>query len=108
MGQLWDRFVTISNSFGDDILRKINRLIARASVLPEQPFYDSDAFPWVHDLEANWKVIRRELDDVLAYHADLPNFQEISTDQLSITDDDWPAVRERLVARIAAGGRRAG
>jgi len=23
----------------------------------------------------------------------------------SITDDDWPAVRERLVARIAAGGR---
>jgi RimJ/RimL family protein N-acetyltransferase len=24
----------------------------------------------------------------------------------AITDDDWPAVRERLVARIAAGGRR--
>jgi N-acetyltransferase len=24
----------------------------------------------------------------------------------SITDDDWPAIRERLVARIAAGGRR--
>ena len=24
----------------------------------------------------------------------------------SITDDDWPAVRERLVARVAAGGRR--
>jgi RimJ/RimL family protein N-acetyltransferase len=26
----------------------------------------------------------------------------------SITDDDWPAVRARLVARIAAGGRREG
>jgi hypothetical protein len=23
----------------------------------------------------------------------------------AITDDDWPAVRARLVARIAAGGR---
>jgi ornithine lipid ester-linked acyl 2-hydroxylase len=88
VGQLWDRVVTVSNSVGDDILQRLNRLIARASVLPEQPFYDPATFPWVHELEANWKVIRRELDDVLAYHADLPNFQEISTDQLSITDDD--------------------
>ena len=57
-------------------------------MLPEQPFYDPADFPWVHDLEANWKVIRRELDDVLAYHSDLPNFQDISTDQASLTDDD--------------------
>jgi beta-hydroxylase len=39
-------------------------------------------------LEANWKTIRRELEDVLRYRDDLPNFQEISTDQASITDDD--------------------
>ena len=86
--RLWDRFVAYSNLVGDRLLRAINRLIARASVLPEQPFYEPADFPWVHDLEANWKVIRRELDDVLAYHADLPNFQDISTDQASLTDDD--------------------
>jgi aspartyl/asparaginyl beta-hydroxylase (cupin superfamily) len=86
--RLWDRFVTYSNLVGDRILRAINRLIARASVLPERPFYEPADFPWVHELEANWKVIRRELDDVLAYHADLPNFQDISTDQASLTDDD--------------------
>jgi ornithine lipid ester-linked acyl 2-hydroxylase len=86
--RLWDRFVVFSNRVGDRILRAINRLIARASVLPEQPFYDPAGFPWVRDLEANWKAIRRELDDVLAYHADLPNFQDISTDQATLTDDD--------------------
>jgi beta-hydroxylase len=84
----WDRVVTASNWVGDRILRVINRLIARASVLPEQPFYDPADFPWVRELEANWKLIRRELDDVLAYHDDLPNFQDISTDQLNLTDDD--------------------
>jgi ornithine lipid ester-linked acyl 2-hydroxylase len=84
----WDRVVALSNWVGDRILRVVNRLIARSSVLPEQPFYDPAQFPWVRDLEANWKVMRRELDDVLAYHDELPNFQDISTDQLHLTDDD--------------------
>jgi beta-hydroxylase len=84
----WDQVVAASNWVGDRLLRVVNRLIARQSVLPEQPFYDPNDFPWVHELEANWKVIRRELDDVLAYHDALPNFQDISTDQLTLTDDD--------------------
>jgi len=35
-------------------------------------------------------LIRGELDSVLDHYDDLPNFQDISTDQLSITaDDKW-------------------
>jgi ornithine lipid ester-linked acyl 2-hydroxylase len=83
-----DRVVLLSNRAGEALLRVINRLIARASVLPEQPFYDPAGFPWVRDLEANWKVMRRELDEVLTHHQDLPNFQDISTDQAMLTDDD--------------------
>jgi ornithine lipid ester-linked acyl 2-hydroxylase len=86
--RLRDRVVLLSNRAGEALLRVINRLIARASVLPEQPFYDPAGFPWVRDLEANWKVMRRELDEVLTYHQDLPNFQDISTDQAMLTDDD--------------------
>ncbi len=86
--RLWDRVVALSNTVGDRILRVINRMIARASVLPEQPFYDPADFPWVRVLESNWKVMRRELDDVLAYHDALPNFQDISTDQAVLTTDD--------------------
>jgi beta-hydroxylase len=86
--RLRDRVVLLSNRAGEALLRVINRLIARASVLPEQPFYDPAGFPWVRELEANWKVMRRELDEVLTYHQDLPNFQDISTDQAMLTDDD--------------------
>jgi ornithine lipid ester-linked acyl 2-hydroxylase len=86
--QLWDRVVGASNWLGDRLLRVVNRLIARASVLPEQPFYDPADFAWVAPLEANWKAIRAELDDVLAHRDALPNFQDISTDQYHLTDDD--------------------
>src|SRR5262245_3228778 len=86
--RLWDRVVALSNWVGDRILRLINRLIARASLLPEQPFYEPAQFPWVRDLETNWKTIRRELDDVLAFRDALPNFQDISTDQAVLTTDD--------------------
>ena len=34
------------------------------------------------------RSIAAELDEILQYHDDLPNFQDISTDQYSITDDD--------------------
>jgi beta-hydroxylase len=86
--RLWDRLVAASNAVGDRLLRVVNRLVARASVLPDQPFYDPAAFPWVAPLEADWKLVRAELDTVLARHADLPNFQDISTDQYHLTDDD--------------------
>jgi beta-hydroxylase len=66
----------------------VNRLIARASVLPEQPLYDPADFAWVAPVQAEWKTIRAELDEVLARREDLPNFQDISTDQYHLTDDD--------------------
>ncbi|HEX5586804.1 MAG TPA: aspartyl/asparaginyl beta-hydroxylase domain-containing protein [Acidimicrobiia bacterium] len=86
--QLWDRVVAATNVVGDRILRAVNRLLARASVLPDQPFYDPADFAWVEPLEADWKLIRAELDAVLARRDELPNFQDISTDQYHLTDDD--------------------
>ena len=84
----WDRVVTVSTRLGDRLLRVIDRLIARYSLIPNQPFFDPDEFPWVGEIEADWKAIRAELDDVLTYQEALPNFQDISTDQLSLTTDD--------------------
>ena len=44
-------------------------------------------------IEENWETIRAELDALLEHHAALPNFQEISKDQIGITDDDrWKTV----------------
>ncbi len=87
-GRAWERFLTFSNQVGDRLLKLINRMLARQSVLPDQPFFDPADFPWVANLEENWKLIRAELDAVLAYRDALPNFQDISTDQYNLTDDD--------------------
>jgi beta-hydroxylase len=85
---LWDRSVDLTNRVGERALRRVNRAIARGSVLPDQPFFDPADFPWVPRLEDNWRLIRAELDQVLTYRDALPNFQDISTDQYSLTDDD--------------------
>jgi beta-hydroxylase len=84
----WQQIYDVTNSVGDRLLQNVNRVIGRQSELPLQPFYDPGDFPWVAPLEANWKAIRAELDAVLAYRAELPNFQDISTDQYQLTDDD--------------------
>ena len=83
-----DRVIDVLNEIGARLLQLLERLIVRASLVPTTPFLDPSVFPWVRTLEDNWKTIRRELDDVLAYREQLPNFQDISTDQESITDDD--------------------
>ena len=84
----WDRAVELTNVVGDRVLKRVNRAIARQSELPVQPFYDPQTFPWVAALESQWPTIRAELDAVLAYRDALPNFQDISTDQYNLTDDD--------------------
>jgi beta-hydroxylase len=84
----WEQLVAGTNLVGDRLLKLIDRAIARQSIVPTTPFLDAAAFPWVRDIEASWTTIRRELDVVLARMEALPNFQDISTDQYRLTDDD--------------------
>jgi ornithine lipid ester-linked acyl 2-hydroxylase len=83
-----EQIYDVTNAVGDKLLKGVNRAIGRQSELPLQPFYEPSDFPWVAPLEANWKAVRAELDAVLAHRAALPNFQDISTDQYQLTDDD--------------------
>jgi len=83
-----DRALDVLNEAGARLLQLLERLIMRASLVPTTPFLDPATFPWVRTLEDNWKTIRADLDEVLAYREQLPNFQDISADQGSITDDD--------------------
>ncbi len=54
----------------------------------EETFFENDRFPWIAEVEANWRTIRAELEKVLEDREALPNFQDISKDQIEITDDD--------------------
>ncbi len=84
----WDRLLTLTTQVGDRLLKLIDKGIAKQSVIPTTPFLDPAAFPWTREIEANWETIRAELDAVLAHLDALPNFQDISTDQYNLTDDD--------------------
>jgi len=78
----------MANESGARLLHMTERFILRASAVPTTPFLPLDTFDWISELEDHWSTIRAELDDVLGYRNDLPNFQDISVDQASITDDD--------------------
>jgi ornithine lipid ester-linked acyl 2-hydroxylase len=63
---------------------KLNR---RFSKVPNVAIYDTQTFPWVRRLEAEWRSIRAELDDVLRRQNELPAFQDILIDLNELTVD---------------------
>ena len=67
---------------------KLNNLIGRFSLIGDQTFFDSEdheTFSWVPPLEANWQMIRQELEQVLVYREELPNFEDIVVHDYTLT-----------------------
>jgi ornithine lipid ester-linked acyl 2-hydroxylase len=89
--KLWfyDSMVTLGARF----VRSFERLIARASLIGNPPFFDARNFDWALTLEQNAPVFRRELEALLPRRSELPNFQDISRDQRHLSQDDgWKTV----------------
>lgn len=70
------------------IISRLENWMARASLVGDSIFFESKQFPWAAELEANWQVIRKELDEILKYTDHLPNYHDISSRQSNITNDD--------------------
>jgi beta-hydroxylase len=83
-----NRALAMANEAGAAVLRAVERVVLRFSLVPTTPYLPLEVFPWIPDLEGSWPAIRAELDEILTYRAELPNFQDISLDQASITDGD--------------------
>jgi beta-hydroxylase len=82
------RIVDLTILIGEWLLDRLDRLVAHFSAIGNPELFDERDFLWAAGLEAHWDTIRRELDAVLERRDALPNFQDISTDQATITDDD--------------------
>lgn len=78
----------LSVAIGSKIIKRIEKFIIRHSLVNDTPFFDPREFDWTARLEANWEVMRAELEDVLRDRDQIPNFQDISKDQRSLTQDD--------------------
>lgn len=72
---------------GHHVIKKLERSIVKADPHANQPFYDCGDYPWIQRLESRWQTILGELQQVMKYHDRLPTFQDISRDQVSITQD---------------------
>lgn len=70
------------------IIKRIERVLVRYSLVPDTPVLDAGHFDWVRLLESDWPGIRGELEKILEKPEELPNFQDISRDQVNITRDD--------------------
>jgi len=85
---LRDRVVGLTVAFGERALEPLERWLGASSLVGDKPFFDVADFIWASGLEANWQKIRAELDAVLEDQEHLPNFQDISVDQATMTTDD--------------------
>jgi aspartyl/asparaginyl beta-hydroxylase (cupin superfamily) len=85
---LWERTVEVTIALGERILAPVERFIATRSLVGDATFFPNERFPWIEQIEQSLPTIREELAAVLADREALPNFQDISKDQIEITDDD--------------------
>jgi beta-hydroxylase len=68
----------------------IEDIIARFSVHGDPPVYSNAQFPWVDDVEAGWRRVRAELDQIMQYRDAMPSFQDIVKEvSLIQKDNDW-------------------
>src|SRR5579872_3047931 len=66
-------------------MEAVNRRLSRVG---NRAIFETAAFPWIPEVESQWRAIRSELDTVLRYPSGIPNFQDISVEQKAITNDD--------------------
>jgi beta-hydroxylase len=69
------------------IVAAAERLNLKCSQVGNPPIYDKAVFPWAREIEAEWRLIRAELERVLTRKDDLPGFHEVATDVASISQD---------------------
>jgi beta-hydroxylase len=81
---------TLAGRFALATQDALESFVARVSVHGDRHIYDTKIFPWAAELEADWRKIRAELDQVMVYRDQMPSFQDILKEVSTIqTDNDW-------------------
>jgi len=81
---------TLTAKAGVLVENAFESLLTRSSIVPDLPVYDSNTMPWVKSVEADWRLVREELDQIMTYRDQIPSFHEIIKEVSTITtDQDW-------------------
>ncbi len=68
------------------------KLIERFGSEVNTRFFDPARFPWVAELESNWKTIRQDLDEALLDRERIPPFQNLNPTFTRMQDVPWSAL----------------
>lgn len=72
------------------VVDRAEALNLRHSAVGNPPVFPTDDFPWAREVESEWTLIRKELDEILQWKGDLPAFHEISKEVSGISsDNNW-------------------
>jgi ornithine lipid ester-linked acyl 2-hydroxylase len=74
------------------MLKVAHRLVEQVMFFPDgkKTFFEPESFPWVGSVEAEWGVVRKELESLLTHREEIPNFQDVSDAQKPLTEgDQW-------------------
>ena len=76
--------------YGGLLVRGLDRLFARQSLVGDAPFLDNRHFSFVDEFIGNWEAIRDEVVEILRHREVIPVFHEISPEQRRISiGDNW-------------------
>lgn len=75
-------------AFQDWLERTLRPHFKRNCKIGDRPFFDKNLLPATADLEAAYPEIRAEVEKVLQRYDELTPFQQISPDQIDLSDDD--------------------
>ncbi|MEM7507133.1 MAG: aspartyl/asparaginyl beta-hydroxylase domain-containing protein [Pseudomonadota bacterium] len=76
--------------YGKRLTRWMARHQAQSSLVPNTPFFEPEIFPFLKELQDNWKDIAEETRGVLQHREAIPGFQDVSPDQYRIaTEKNW-------------------
>ena len=67
---------------------RVNDVIAKSSLISNDPVLDPAGFDWTQILVENWKTIRDEAIAILRHHDAIPPLREISPDHRGIVKDN--------------------
>jgi ornithine lipid ester-linked acyl 2-hydroxylase len=73
---------------GKRLMARMSSIIARQSLVGDEPVLDNRHFPYLEPLTVNWQAIRDEVREILRHREAVPTFQEVSHDQKRIAKDD--------------------
>ena len=79
----WRRKKTMK--LGHALTRGIARIQSAQSLVGDPPMVDAGRFPFVATLEAEWRAVRDEALELMKFRSAIPLFEEVSTDQKSIS-----------------------